>query len=256
MAAAKPSIAKIAKICYNRYIARRYIVPSQNALLEVKVMEYNTGRRGTGRILSLSEYNIAIGAVLFWGFLVNALLVKFCTPYFAQMNYLLVLIVYFIMCIIGIVMSRKSDDPVISFIGYNFVVLPVGVVLALLLQNYDSVSILHAAAITACVTGVMLVAAALAPRIFLSLGKVLFVALIAVIVIELICMLFKIYMPTFWDWIVALIFCGYIGFDWAVAQEKRHTMDNAIDSCVGLYLDIINLFIRILSITGNRSSRD
>ena len=34
--------------------------------------------------------------------------------------------------------------------------------------------------------------------------------------------------------------------DWAKAQEKPKTLDNAVDSAVDLYLDIINLFVRLL----------
>lgn len=61
-------------------------------------------------------------------------------------------------------------------------------------------------------------------------------------------------MPTVWDVLVALLFCGYIGYDWAVAQREEKTVDNAVDTCVGLYLDIINIFIRVLSASGNKKS--
>ena len=53
--------------------------------------------------------------------------------------------------------------------------------------------------------------------------------------------------PRWWDWVVALIFCGYIGYDWVEAQNKYKTLDNAVDSAMDLYLDIINLFVRLLS---------
>ena len=49
-------------------------------------------------------------------------------------------------------------------------------------------------------------------------------------------------------YIVVLIFCGYIEYDWAKANTQRKTIDNAIDSATELYIDIINLFIRILRI--------
>ena len=54
------------------------------------------------------------------------------------------------------------------------------------------------------------------------------------------------------DWIVALLFCGYIGYDWARANAIPNTLDNAIDSAAALYLDIINLFIRLLHIMSRR----
>lgn len=42
-----------------------------------------------------------------------------------------------------------------------------------------------------------------------------------------------------------------MSYDWAKAQNNRKTLDNAVDSAVSLYLDIINLFLRLL----NRSSK-
>lgn len=52
------------------------------------------------------------------------------------------------------------------------------------------------------------------------------------------------------DWLVALIFCGYIGYDWGRANQIPKTLDNAIDSAAALYMDIINLFLRILNLRG------
>jgi FtsH-binding integral membrane protein len=54
------------------------------------------------------------------------------------------------------------------------------------------------------------------------------------------------------DWVVVGIFCGYIGYDWARANAIPKTLDNAVDSAAAIYIDIINLFIRILSIMGRR----
>ena len=54
------------------------------------------------------------------------------------------------------------------------------------------------------------------------------------------------------DWIVVLIFCGYVGVDWGRANQIPKTLDNAIDSAAALYMDIINLFLRILRILGRK----
>jgi FtsH-binding integral membrane protein len=54
------------------------------------------------------------------------------------------------------------------------------------------------------------------------------------------------------DWIIAAIFCGYIGYDWGKASALPKTVDNAVDSAAALYMDIINLFLRILSIMGKK----
>lgn len=52
------------------------------------------------------------------------------------------------------------------------------------------------------------------------------------------------------DWIVAVIFCGYIGYDWEKANRMPKPVDNAVDGAAAIYMDIINLFMRILRIFG------
>jgi FtsH-binding integral membrane protein len=54
------------------------------------------------------------------------------------------------------------------------------------------------------------------------------------------------------DWIAAGIFSLYIAYDYARAQLIPKTVDNAVDVCIALYLDVINLFIRIASIMSRR----
>ena len=202
---------------------------------------------------SLARYNLIIGAVLLYGFFVNYLMVKYCTQYFVNMNPVLMIVLYFVLAIAGTIISARSDRPIISFLGYNMVVVPLGMVLSVCLVGQSAVSILNAAIVTTLVTLVMMLLGWFFPKAFLSMGRALGIALIAVIVIELVCgLIFKLYMPTFWDVLVALIFCGYIGYDWAKAQQQPHTLDNAIDACVGLYLDIVNLFIRVVSVTSGR----
>lgn len=57
------------------------------------------------------------------------------------------------------------------------------------------------------------------------------------------------------DYLVVLIFCGYVGYDWARANACAKTVDNAVDCAAELYIDIVNLFVRILSIL-SRSNRN
>ncbi len=90
------------------------------------------------------------------------------------------------------------------------------------------------------------------PAFFLSIGRALFMALIAVIVVELVVVFFFKTHHTIIDYAVALIFCGYIGFDWARANQIPKTLDNAIDSAAALYMDIINLFLRLVRIMSDR----
>ena len=200
--------------------------------------------------MSSRTYNLTIGLILLWGFGINILMCKFLTPIFMDWNFILIVIGYFVLAFLGIHLSTVSDNALVSFIGYNLVVLPVGVVLSIGLAEYDHVSITNAFLVTAAVTLLMIFLSVIYPNVLLSLGKVLFFCLTGVIIFELIFMFIGISMPTIWDFLVALLFCGYIGFDWADAQTKEHTLDNAVDSVVSLYLDIVNLFVRILDLIG------
>lgn len=86
--------------------------------------------------LSNKKYNIAIGLILLWGFAVNTIMCVFFPHVFMTWNPVIVLIGYFVVAIAGICMSKFSDNPIMSFMGYNLVVLPVGVVLSISLQDY------------------------------------------------------------------------------------------------------------------------
>ena len=199
--------------------------------------------------MSVRAYNLLIGAVLLWGFVINALMCIYLTDTFMEWNFTMVLIGYFIIAIAGISLSISSDNAFISFIGYNLVVLPVGVVLSIFIRlsevtNYDIVNTLY---VTAGLTLFMMAAAMIFPGFFSKLERVLFLTLAGVIIVEIIAIMINKTLPSQWDLLVAGLFCLYIGYDWGKAQALPKTADNAVDMCVGLYLDVINLFVSLLS---------
>ena len=91
------------------------------------------------------------------------------------------------------------------------------------------------------------------PHVFAGLGRTLFIALVVSLIGELLTLFLFGYTGTFFDWIFVVIFSLYIGYDWHRAQSFPKTLNNAIDSACDLYIDIINLFIRILQILGSRN---
>lgn len=206
-------------------------------------------RSGATDTLSANTYNGIIGGVLFWGFFVNILIVHFCSDMFMAMNPLTLIIGYFVSALLGIFMAAKSNNPVVSFIGYNLVVVPVGAVLSVVLQEYSSVDIKSAFLATAGVTVVMMTMATAKPQFFAGMGRTLFFSLLIGLIAEVVCMLFGIVTPIF-NWLFVVIFSLYIGYDWHKAQCYPKTLDNAVDSALDIYLDIINLFIRLLEIFG------
>jgi len=207
----------------------------------------------TDKEIGQSLYNLVIGAVLFWGFLVNWFIVTNIDPAaLRNINYWVFLIGYFASCFLGIYLYNKSDNPLISFIGYNFVVVPFGLIINMVVSVYDPAIVIEAIKVTAFVTLLMMLAGTLFPAFFQKIAGALTVALIAVIIIEMVQVFFFKIHHDWIDWAVALIFCGYIGYDWGRANQIPKTVDNAVDSAAALYMDIINLFLRILRIMGRR----
>ena len=205
----------------------------------------------TGARIGANLYNLTIGLVLGWGFFVNWLIVK-TVPYewLASINFFFFLIPYFGSCMLGAYLFNKSANPVLSFVGYNLVVVPFGLVVNLVVHQYDAALVLDAIRVTGCVTVIMMALGTLFPAFFQRIAGALFIALVGVIIVEIVeIFVFKIHHGIL-DWIVVAIFCGYIGVDWSRANSIPKTLDNAIDSAAALYMDIINLFVRILSIMG------
>ncbi|MFC1528507.1 Bax inhibitor-1 family protein [Candidatus Latescibacterota bacterium] len=209
--------------------------------------------KSAGTRISSSLYNLTIGLVLCWGFFINWLMVKYI-PYYslAGISPFFFIIAYFASCFYGVFLFTKSNKAIVSFIGYNFVVIPFGVVINLVVYQYDSALVLDAIRVTGFVTLFMMILGTVFPLFFQRIAGALTIALLAVIIIELIeIFLLRIHHGII-DWIVVLIFCGYVGVDWGRANRIPKTFDNAVDSAASLYMDIINLFLRILSILGRR----
>ncbi|EGU39439.1 hypothetical protein VII00023_17974 [Vibrio ichthyoenteri ATCC 700023] len=218
-------------------------------------MEDNVFERGfTGEPeISARLYNLAIGAVLCWGFWINWIMVSAIpVEVIASINPWVFFIGYFASCFFGIYLFRSSSNPLVSFLGYNFVVVPFGLIINMVVSQYDPALVLSAIQVTGLVTGIMMILGTLFPNFFAKIAGALTIALLAVIVVELF-QIFVLGIHQAWiDWAVAVIFCGYIGYDWGRANQIPKTLDNAVDSAAALYMDIINLFLRILRIMGRK----
>ena len=143
-----------------------------------------------------------------------------------------------------------------KFIGYNLIVVPIGFVVNIALFGYGTDIITTAVAITGTVTLVMMLLGTMFPAFFSRIGRALGITLLITIIVELVSMFFiPAFNGIFIDYLVVFLFCGYIGFDWGRANMQSKTVDNAVDSAAEIYLDIINLFLRILSILGRSNRR-
>lgn len=202
--------------------------------------------------ISVRTYNAIMCGTLLWGFLANALMVAYlAAPVMnlaIQIGPLGLFIGYIVLAIVGIIMSAKSSNPVVSFIGFNLLVLPMGVMLCLLVPGLPVAVVTKALLLTGIVTATMVLLGLIQPNLFLSMGRTLFIAFIAAFVAELVATFLFHYTGTAFDWIFVILFSGYIGYDVAKSQVYPKTVDFAIDCSLDIYIDIIGLFIRLLSL--------
>ena len=208
--------------------------------------------------ISERAFNLIIGGMLMWGFLLNYVTVALFAPRLMQMmatmNPIMFLIGYFVLVLLGNFMVVKGNS-LTSFIGYTLIAAPIGILLCLSVQGIPVNTVKSAVLVTAIVTLSFMIAGALFPGFFLKLGRVLFFSLLFMIVGSLISsLLFRGRGYMMYEWLGTAIFSLYIGYDWARANTCVRTVKNAIGLSASLYLDIINLFLRILQIM-NRSRK-
>lgn len=187
-----------------------------------------------------SVYNLIIGLVLLYGFIMNVIIVEAMMPLVPQINIGALCIGYLIVGIIGVLMATGSDSAFMVFIGYNLICLPSGLVLAVALKDQTVFSITSALYGTVIVTGIMTLLVTVFPSLFKGLGMALLMGLAIGLVIN-------VFINGSWlNWIFVILFALYIGYDWAIAQEDEPKLSNAIMHAANLYLDIVNLFTRML----------
>lgn len=74
--------------------------------------------------ISESKYNAVLGCCVIYGFLMNAFVVLLLGNFAQSIPVLSFIIGYIVSCVAGSIISVKSQNPVVSFIGYNLIVLP------------------------------------------------------------------------------------------------------------------------------------
>ncbi|MBQ8136008.1 MAG: US12 family protein [Clostridia bacterium] len=202
-------------------------------------------------------YSLAIGLTvllgLFFSYAVSLAAVRLgIMNHFSQGTLIITIIVYLAASIGGSFIMNKTENTIACVGGFALMAFGTGLLLTVFVAAYTSASIANAFLITMGITAVMTLAATAFPKAFLSMGRMLSLALLALIIIELVVtFIFRVHQQVT-DYIVILIFTGFIGFDWALAQQRPATIPNAIRSAAAIYMDVINILIRILSIIGKR----
>lgn len=209
------------------------------------------------RLISERAFNLILGGTLLWGFLLNWITVTMFENAIMNMvthnGPVLIYIGYFVCALVGSFMVA-NDSPLVSFIGYNLIAVPLGIMLTVALNGYSAVVVHDAVLYTGIITAAFMAAGMLWPGFFLSMGRVVITGLGMLILGEFIIGIFTGNWASL-DYFAACLFGMFIAVDWARCSVCQPTANNAIDSAANLYLDIINLFLRVLRILNN-SRRD
>ena len=77
-----------------------------------------------GRIISLRAYNLILTAAVLYGVAINAILCRESIVRFVfdRVNPITFFIIYFVMVIAGVIIAHRSENPLVSFLGYNMIV--------------------------------------------------------------------------------------------------------------------------------------
>ncbi len=205
-----------------------------------------------GRSLSeMSEktFYSSVAGLVGYGLVLTALLAAYVAP--AVPSTLFMILCGLVLPIVGIFVSQNSN-PKIAFLGYNLIVTPFGLVLGPVANFYSADVVFNTTIITSIIAGLMVAAGLTYPDLFKSLGGVLFYSLLGLLIVRIIA-IFVPAMNNFGiiDYIAAAIFSLYIGYDMYRASTIGRTWSNIVGISVSLYLDIINLFLSLLSILGS-----
>jgi len=211
-------------------------------------------------IVSARAYNGVIVAVLLWGLLVNYLLcwkVGSYTNIFPTMSPIVFIIGYVVVAIIGVIMTNKAKSAAVAFLGYNLVVIPFGLVISTLVESYVTKG--QTDVVTLAFLYTMLIAVAILatvivfPQLFEKIGKALGAVLIGVILCEVILLIFGV-RQTWTSWVASALFSFYLGYDIYRSQQYPKTIRNALASALDIYMDLANIFIRLLEILGKKDN--
>jgi FtsH-binding integral membrane protein len=156
----------------------------------------------------------------------------------------------------GVFITLRSENPVISLLGFALITIPMGAVLGPVLVMYTTASIIKVVAVTMSMAMVLGLIGAMIPNSLESWGS----WLIGGLWVLIICSFFEpiarmLSLPvegalTWIDWAAVVLFSGLLIFDFNRAMRVERTFGNSVDCAVGVYLDIMNLFLHLLRLMG------
>ena len=222
-------------------------------------MNNSVWERSGSDLMSKNQFALMVS---FWtavGIVASAVAAYFAMSMTLNLVFLLVVLA---LGIAGVFIALSSNNPIASLFGYMLVAIPFGLMLGPVVALYTTVSVVKVLFVTTGIVVVLGIVGAVIPDSLEGWGSWLLGGLTILIVGGLAVPIAGFFgLPiggalTLLDWFGVVIFSGYVIYDWNRAMRVPFTNDNAIDCALAVYLDFINLFIRLLQLTGTKKSDD
>lgn len=158
---------------------------------------------------------------------------------------------------VGVFITDAESAP-LSLVGYACIVIPFGLMLGPVVATYSAATVYKAVGVTFLVSGSLGAVGTVFPNLLRGYGKYLFAGLAPLLFGQIFALVADMFgLPvggamTALDWVGAALFSAYVAYDYGRAMTVTRTLDNSVDCAVAIYLDIPNLFLRILSILGKK----
>jgi FtsH-binding integral membrane protein len=150
-----------------------------------------------------------------------------------------------------------SDFAGFKIVGLTMIAGGLGAITGPYVNLFKLASVTEIAGATVLITVVLGAIGWIYPKSFASWGLSLFVLLIGAIVLQIFAPIIYVAlglpltgMLHALDWLVIVLFSAYLIYDFNRARDLPKTIDNAMDCGVSVFLDVANIFIRLLSLFG------
>lgn len=175
----------------------------------------------------------------------------FIPPRIASMMSVIVFVVLLLVLLIKLISKKRTfrlSMPVVHLITF---IMGISIYPAIdyYVGSIGANLVMAAFGITMVLFAALTIYAYTSKKDFLSLGPILFSALLALILVSLLNMFLKIaLLKCMITYIGIIIFSGYILYDISVIKSKDFAEEDVPLAVLNLYFDFINLFLRILEV--------
>lgn len=156
------------------------------------------------------------------------------------------------------ILTAARHHPIVTWFGYTMMALLMGAISGPFVAQYTAASALRIFALTGIITLGLGFVGVVFPRNLRMLGSILMTGLLLLIIAQFSTALFALMgMPVTGamralDWVGIALFSVFLIYDFNQAYRKMYNVDNAFNAGVEIYLDFINIFIRLLSLFGQK----